>query len=116
MKKVLVTILSILFIFPATSLFCYAGNAILTTTTSVITGEILYGCYKKENGQLRLVSNTDQCLPSEMSISWNQKGTAGPQGPEGPAGLPGSVGLQGAAGPPGSGGLQGPTGLPGHSV
>jgi hypothetical protein len=89
MKKVSVTILSILFIFTSTSSLCYAGNATLSTTTSVIAGEIIYGCYKKENGQLRLVNNTDQCLPSEMSIFWNQKGTAGPQGPEGPAGAQG---------------------------
>jgi hypothetical protein len=108
MKKVLVTILSILFIFPATSLFCYAGNA-----TSVIAGEILYGCYKKENGQLRLVNSTDQCLPSEMSISWNQKGTAGPQGPEGSAGSQGPIGFQGSVGPPGPIGLQGPAGAQG---
>lgn len=108
MKKLSVIILSILFIFSATSLFCYAGNA-----TSVIAGEILYGCYKKENGQLRLVNNTDQCLPSEMSISWNQKGAAGPQGPEGPAGAQGPVGLQGSVGPPGAAGPQGSAGLPG---
>jgi hypothetical protein len=108
MKKLSVIILSILFIFSATSLFCYAGNA-----TSVIAGEILYGCYKKENGQLRLVNNTDQCLPSEMSISWNQKGAAGPQGPEGPAGAQGPVGLQGSSGPPGTAGPQGSAGIPG---
>ena len=113
MKKVSVTILSILFIFTSTSSLCYAGNATLSTATSVITGEILYGCYKKENGQLRLVNNTDQCLPSEMSISWNQKGAAGPQGPEGPAGAQGSGGLQGSAGPPGAAGPQGSAGLPG---
>jgi len=113
MKKVSVIILSILFIFTATSSLCYAGNATLSTTTSVITGEILYGCYKKENGQLRLVNSTDQCLPSEMPISWNQKGAAGPQGPEGPAGAQGSGGLQGSAGPPGTAGPQGSAGLPG---
>jgi hypothetical protein len=115
MKKVSVTILSILFIFTSTSSLCYAGNATLSTTTSVIAGEILYGCYKKENGQLRLVNNTDQCLPSEISISWNQKGTAGPQGPEGPAGAQGPIGLQGSAGPPGAAGPQGPIGLQGSA-
>jgi hypothetical protein len=73
MKKVSVTILSILFIFTATSSLCYAGNATLSAITSVITGEILNGCYKKENGQLRLVNSTDQCLPSEMPISVGSK-------------------------------------------
>jgi hypothetical protein len=34
------------------------------------------GCYKKMNGQLRIVGKGSKCLPSESSISWNQ---AGPQ-------------------------------------
>ena len=32
---------------------------------------MIYGCYKKVNGQLRVVSNTDECSPSELPISWN---------------------------------------------
>jgi hypothetical protein len=113
MKKLSVTILSILFILTSISSLCYAGNATSSATTSVMAGEILYGCYKKENGQLRLVNNTDQCLPSEMSISWNQKGTAGPQGPEGPAGVQGAAGLPGPVGSQGIAGLPGPAGIQG---
>lgn len=32
---------------------------------------VIYGCYKKNNGQLRIVSNHSECLPSELPISWN---------------------------------------------
>jgi hypothetical protein len=44
---------------------------------------VIYGCYKKINGQLRIVSSPSQCLPSEVSISWNMVGPPGPQGPSG---------------------------------
>ena len=37
---------------------------------------MLYGCYKKVNGQLRLVSSPDYCRPSEEPISWNAGGQA----------------------------------------
>ena len=31
---------------------------------------VIYGCYQKIHGQLRIVSSTDQCLASELPISW----------------------------------------------
>ena len=71
-------------------------------------GGVINGCYKAQNGQLRLIDPaTDQCLPSEKPISWNQTGTQGPPGPTGPAGPKGPTGPQGPAGPQG---LKGPTG------
>jgi len=36
------------------------------------------GCYKKINGQLRILNNGGKCLPSEVQVSWNQAGPAGP--------------------------------------
>jgi len=33
---------------------------------------IIYGCYQKNNGQLRIVKNQNECKPSEVPISWNQ--------------------------------------------
>jgi hypothetical protein len=96
------------------SLPCYAGNKgvneTLSATQTVVTGDVLNGCYKKENGQFRLVISTDQCLPSEMPISWNLTGPAGPQGIQGP------IGPQGAQGTTGPQGLPGPTGLTGMEV
>ena len=53
---------------------------------------LIYGCYKKVNGQLRIVNGPADCHPSEFSIYWNQvgpQGPPGPQGPEGPQGPPG---------------------------
>src|SRR5512133_1918825 len=52
-------------------------------------GGVINGCYKSQNGQLRLIDPaTDHCLPSETAISWGQTGTQGPQGPPGLSGLP----------------------------
>ncbi len=48
----------------------------------------IYGCYQKKNGQLRIVSKSRACLPSEIPISWNK---IGPQGPSDPAGSSGSA-------------------------
>ena len=31
-------------------------------------------CYKKVNGQLRLVKDFSECHPSELPISWNKMG------------------------------------------
>jgi len=39
-------------------------------------GDVIYGCYQKNNGQLRIVGNTSECRKSEVPISW--AGLAGP--------------------------------------
>jgi parallel beta-helix repeat protein len=39
-------------------------------------GDVIYGCYQKNNGQLRIVENTSECKKSEVPISW--AGMAGP--------------------------------------
>jgi hypothetical protein len=69
-------------------------------------GGVISGCYKTQNGQLRLIDPpTDSCHPSETAISWSQtgpqgpkgdKGDPGPPGPEGPKGdIPGRLGRRG---------------------
>jgi hypothetical protein len=71
------------------------------------------GCYHKENGQLRVVESASQCNPSELALTWQQQGPAGPQGPigpQGPAGPQGATGPQGLTGPAGPEGPAGPTG------
>ena len=32
--------------------------------------QVFYACVKKNNGQLRIVDDCSQCLPSEVPISW----------------------------------------------
>jgi hypothetical protein len=86
-----------------------AGIAQLTQA-SVGSGGVIQGCYKTQNGQLRVIDPATQaCLPSETLISWSQTGPVGPQGPIGPQGP------QGETGPQGEQGIQGPTGPRGPS-
>lgn len=81
-------------------------------------------CYKKNNGQLRIVQAPGQCQPSEIPISWNKLGSSGsqgpagpigPQGPQGPIGPTGATGAQGPAGPAGPAGPIGPQGPKGDT-
>jgi hypothetical protein len=86
-----------------------AGIAQLTQA-SVGSGGVIQGCYKTQNGQLRLIDPATQvCLPSETLISWNQTGPMGPQGPIGPQGPQGETGPQGPTGPTGPTGPRGPS-------
>jgi hypothetical protein len=99
------------------------GVAVLVlTATAVAAAEgdtVIRACRKDLNGQLRVLSQGEGCLPSETRIDWNRTGppgAAGPQGPAGPqgtAGLPGSAGLAGPPGPQGPAGIQGPIGIQG---
>lgn len=41
---------------------------------------VINACYKNVNGQLRIVGDPSQCLPSESAISWNATGLQGPSG------------------------------------
>jgi len=76
----------------STAVVVAAGIAQLTQA-SVGSGGVIQGCYKTQNGQLRVIDpDTQACLPSETLISWNQTGPVGPQGPQG---------IQGPVGPRG---------------
>ena len=87
------------------------------------SGGVISGCFKTQNGQLRVIDPaTEQCLPSETAISWNQVGPTGPQGPQGIQGIQGPIGdtgpqgvqgLKGDTGAQGAQGLQGLTGATG---
>jgi hypothetical protein len=73
----------------------------------------LHGCYKKENGQLRLVATGTACGPEELAVSWSQQGPAGAQGPAGPRGATGAQGPAGQTGTSGAAGAKGATGATG---
>ena len=60
-------------------------------------GGVINGCYKSQNGQLRLIDPTDSCHPSETAISWSQTGPQGPKGDKGDKGDPGASGASGSA-------------------
>jgi hypothetical protein len=80
------------FVIVSAAVVVAAGIAQLTQA-SVGSGGVIQGCYKTQNGQLRVIDpDTQACLPSETLISWNQTGPVGPQGPQG---IPGPVGPRG---------------------
>ena len=74
MKKIVVMIfpLTVLFVFAATLLPRYAAKKDSNRVQQPAGDDnVIYSCYKKVNGQTRIVSNPDDCRPSEESISWN---------------------------------------------
>src|SRR2546428_9315190 len=80
------------------------------------SGDVIHGCYKQSNGQLRVVESASDCVVSELPIAWNiqgPKGDTGSAGPQGPKGDKGEKGDTGAAGPQGPKGDKGDPGAPG---
>jgi hypothetical protein len=74
------------------------GLAALSIMVFPCSAADIHGCYKKNNGQLRIVENANECGQSEISIQWNDEGVQGPAGPQGEQGPQGVQGVQGLAG------------------
>jgi len=78
---------------------------------------VIEGCYKRNNGQLRVVDPATSCSASELDLDWNvqgpkgDQGIPGPQGPQGVQGVQGPQGIPGLQGPPGPQGAQGAPGF-----
>jgi hypothetical protein len=79
MRKKLKIVFSLLVIlmFITTALPCYAAKNKAGGQAPAEIGDIIYGCYKKVNGQLRIVSGPENCNPSELPISWSNTEGAG---------------------------------------
>jgi hypothetical protein len=72
-------------------------------------------CYTKSTGGIRLIDPASTtCKSGETTLTWNQQGNTGPQGPVGPQGATGPAGPQGAAGATGPQGPVGPAGPQGQ--
>jgi hypothetical protein len=100
----------------AVALVAIAG-AVTYAVADVGGGGVINGCYKAQNGQLRVIDPAiGHCLPSETAISWSQTGPQGSRGPTGPAGPKGPTGSQGAKGATGTTGPQGPAGASASSL
>lgn len=95
--------------------FALAGTAWATGAVSSIVAAdgSINGCYKQQNGQLRVVASGEACGPSEAAIQWSQQGPRGEVGPQGPQGDAGTQGIQGPVGPPGPKGDKGDVGAQG---
>lgn len=79
------------------------------------SGGVIQGCYQKNVGNLRVVEASSDCKPSELSVSWNQKGEKGDTGAVGPIGATGPPGPKGEQGDKGDKGDIGPQGLTGET-
>jgi hypothetical protein len=78
--------------FTAAAVVAIAGG-VTYAVADIGGGGVINGCYKSQNGQLRLIDPaTDSCHPSETAISWGQTGTQGPPGPKGDKGDKGDPG------------------------
>jgi hypothetical protein len=62
------------------------------------SGNVIYGCYSKVNGQMRIVSGEGECRPSEIATSWNEGGTQGVPFQPGPSGVVATATLSGNIG------------------
>jgi hypothetical protein len=81
MKKLAIFVGTAFVVLSFLGINCYAG------------GNAIYGCYQKNGGELRIVSNINSCRHNETPVSWNKIGPQGPTGatgPMGPAGPPGT--------------------------
>lgn len=60
---------------------------------------VIHACYAKSGGTLRVIdASVTNCKSTETSLTWDQHGQPGPQGPQGE---PGPAGPQGEPGAPG---------------
>ncbi|HEY6836589.1 MAG TPA: hypothetical protein VI142_09080 [Gaiellaceae bacterium] len=90
----------------AVALAAIAG-AVAYAVADIGGGGVINGCYKTQNGQLRVIDPArDHCLASETPISWSQIGPTGSQGAQGPTGPRGPTGNAGPTGPAGVSGYE----------
>jgi hypothetical protein len=75
-----------------------AGFLFSATTPVAANDGIIYGCYNKVTGSLRIVDAPYKCRHREVPIQWNQVGRQGPRGPQGERGPAGPSGPAGPAG------------------
>lgn len=83
-------------------------------------GNVYTACMLKNVGIVRLIDTSlpasnlmSHCTSLETQVSWNQQGSAGPQGPKGDKGDTGAQGIPGPKGDPGPQGVPGADGAPG---
>ena len=78
-----------LIFFIVVMVFAAAAFGVVVTSSIQGTDGVIRGCYKKNNGQLRVVESDAVCGPSEEALSWG-----GPPTVAGFVGGDGSIGLQ----------------------
>jgi cysteine-rich repeat protein len=68
-------------------------GAILGVALAATSTNVLYGCYEKRGGDLRIRKAGASCRAGEVAVAWNKVGRRGPRGLQGIQGEPGTPGL-----------------------
>jgi Collagen triple helix repeat (20 copies) len=76
---------------------------------------VIFTCYRKATGAIRVVGRTARCTRRERALDFNGRGLAGARGPQGPSGKTGATGKTGSSGKTGATGKSGATGKTGVS-
>jgi hypothetical protein len=76
-----------------------AGAKTTSKGPSPNAAKVIHACYAINGGAVRFLGAHARCLGSERSITFNQKGPAGPRGLTGPHGPIGATGVAGPTGP-----------------
>lgn len=97
----------------AVATLALAGGVAFATGGIPGPGGVIFACFNKTNGDLRVVADLSECRESELPLTFNQVGQQGPQGIPGPQGLRGFTGATGPQGIPGPTGPTGPQGIQG---
>ena len=91
------------------AVFAFGAGSAVAAYANQPPAEI-HACVSNNSGAMRVVEAATTCRTGETKLTWN---TQGPQGLQGPQGVPGPVGPQGPQGEPGATGPQGPQGATG---
>ncbi len=76
-----------------TGLLAGAASVALWSGAAGADGNVIQACVNNTNGNVRIVSGSDECRQPEHPLSWNIQGPPGPTGPIGPTGPTGPPGV-----------------------
>src|SRR6266478_512053 len=72
-----------------TFVIAFLAACLIATYSLSASAQTISACYQKNDGQLRKVNAPADCRPSEIPVSWNIQGAAGPKGDKGDPGTGG---------------------------
>ena len=75
-----------------TFVITFLAACLIAAYTLSASAQTINACYQKNDGQLRRVNAPADCRTSEIPVSWNMRGAAGPKGDKGDKGNPGESG------------------------
>lgn len=92
------------------AIFVAMGGGAYAVSAIPASNGVVYSCFHKKTGKLRVVKQGKRCSKKERKLSWNARGQAVAPGAKGDTGSQGAAGAAGAAGSAGGTGATGPAG------